>query len=174
MKLLFCIIALFAMHFVFGQKDRKFSAYAGLNLNLTQYDRTMSNNAVGFGAGVQINMRTGLWLRPLLDVSADGFGGTKELYMTADGKPIFGKSDVVNVFGGVLVNLPKRFFASFTAGPSFIDGKTYLGIKPALGCYCLPGRQLAARVAFANVYQRDAISNQSFGTLVISAVAKLF
>lgn len=174
MKLPLLTIALLACNIAFAQKDRQFSAYASLNVNNTLYDRTLSNNGVGFGAGAQINMRTGLWVRPLVDFSADGYGGTKELYMTADGKPIFGKSEVINVFGGVLVNLPKRFFASFSAGPSFIDGSRYFGIKPAIGYYCLPGRQLAARVAFTNVYQRDDISNQSFGTLVISAAVKLF
>jgi len=174
MKLTLCIIALLTCSAALGQEDRKISAYASLNVNLTQYDRTISNNAVGFGAGAQINMRTGAWVRPLICFSADGYGGTKELYMTAGGKPIMGKSEVINVFAGVLVNLPKRFFASFTMGPSFIDGNTYVGIKPAIGYYCLPGRQLAARVAFTNVYQRDDISNKSFGTLVISAAVKLF
>lgn len=174
MKLLMLVTALFACCAAFGQKDRRFSAYASLNVNNTLYDRTLSNNAVGFGAGIQVNMRTGLWARPLIDISADGYGGTKQMYLTADGKPIFGKSEVVNVLGGILVNLPGRFFASLTAGPSVIDGSTYFGIKPAIGYYCLPGRQLAARVAFTNVYQRDHISNQSFGTLVISAAVKLF
>lgn len=100
------------------QTDRALSAFVSFQVDATQYDRTISNNAAGFGAGLQLYVRTRTWIRPAIDVSADIFGGTKELRVTDDGKPVYAKDGVTNVYTGAYFQPGRRFFASLTAGPS--------------------------------------------------------
>lgn len=157
-----------------AQKDRKISACIAFNVNATQYDRTISNNATGFGAGLQVYMRTKTWVRPALDLSADVFGGTKLLYLTNDDKPIYAKDAITTLYAGAYFQPSRRFFAVLTGGPSFFNNHAYLGIKPGCGYYLLRSKQLAVKVCFTNVFQRDGISNQSFGYWNFSLAAKLF
>ena len=174
MKLLVLLTALCVTTCCLAQKDRPVSAFASLNINNTLYDRTIGNNGVGFGAGLQLYIRTKSFIRPAIEATADAFGGNKQLYVTAADKPIYAKEEVFTVFGGIYIQATKRLFFTGTAGPAFLNNKAYLGIKPAVGYYFLPGHQLAGRICFTNIFQRDDISNQSFGYLNFTVAAKLF
>ena len=169
-----CLLAVVVVNHCFGQADRPVSLYVSADVNHTLYDRTYSNNAVGFGAGLQLYVRTKTWVRPALDVSSYIYGGTKEMRVTADGRPIYAKDGVTSVYGGVYLQAAPRWFGSFTAGPSFFNGSTYFGIKPGVGYYLLKGRQLAAKISFTNIFQHDDISNENFGYYTVSFALKVF
>lgn len=174
MKTALLLAALLTACCCIAQKDRPVSAFGSLGVNSTLYDRTISNNGVGFGAGMQVYIRTKSFIRPAIEATAEGYGGNKMLYVTADGKPIYAKEEVFTLFGGVYIQATRRLFFTGTGGPAFFNGRAYPAIKPAAGYYFLPGRQLAGRVSFTNVFQRDEVSSQSFGYLTFSVVAKLF
>lgn len=174
MKLFAFIATLCIATCCFAQKDRPVSAFASLNVNNTLYDRTIGNNGVGFGAGLQLYIRTKSFVRPAIEATADGFGGNKMLYITADEKPIYAKEEVFTIFAGLYIQATRRLFFTGTAGPGMFNNKAYLGIKPGVGYYFLPGHQLAGRICFTNIFQRDEISHQSFGYLNFTVAAKLF
>ena len=135
MKRIFCLLALIITIHSYGQIDRPVSAFISADVSPTLYDRTASNNGVGFGAGLQLYIRTKTWLRPALDASAYAYGGTKELRLAADGSPIYAKDGSVNLYVGAYFQLAPQWFASFTAGPSFFNGNAYVGIIPTVGYY---------------------------------------
>ncbi len=174
MKTFFCFTTLLLSIHCFCQADRPVSAYVAFNVNSTMYDRTLANNAVGFGAGLQLYIRTKTWLRAALDVNGEVFGGTKQLYVADGNKPIYSKDEVVTVFAGIYTQPSKRVFATFTLGPAFFNNSTYLGIKPGVGYYLVKGRQLAVKICFTNIFQHDDISNKSFGYFNFSLAVKLF
>ncbi len=174
MKITCCIVSILIIGRCFGQTDRKLSAFVSFQVSATQYDRTITNNAVGFGAGLQLYLRTHSRLRPALDISSDIFGGTKEQLVDADGKPVYAKDGVTNIFAGAYLQATPRLFATLTAGPSFVNDNIYLGIKPTLGYYLVKGRQLAFKISLTNIFQRDDFSNQSFGYWNFALVLKLF
>ncbi|HVX52630.1 MAG TPA: hypothetical protein VHB48_20890 [Chitinophagaceae bacterium] len=174
MKLFLLLPALLATISSLAQKKRKVSAYISFNVNATQYDRTITNNATGFGAGLQLYIRTKSRIQPVVDISADVFGGTKELYLDEHNNPIYAKNAVSTVFAGAGYQSSRQWFATLTAGPAFFNSHTYAGIKPLFGYYLLKGRQLALKAAFTNIFQRDATSNQSFGYWNFYVAVKLF
>jgi len=174
MKRILCLLTLITISHCYGQTDRPVSVSISADVSHTLYDRTATNNAVGFGAGLQLYIRTKTWVRPALDASAYVYGGTKELRVTADGQPIFAKDAVASVYAGAYFQLAPQWFASFTAGPSFFNGSTYTGIKPTVGYYLLKGRQLAVKASFTNVFQHDSQSRENFGFYTGSLVLKLF
>jgi hypothetical protein len=174
MKTILCLLAIALTSHCFAQKDKAVSLYVSADVSRTLYDRTQSNNAVGFGAGLLLYVRTKTWVRPVLDASSHVYGGTKELRVTADGKPIYAKDEVHNIYAGAYFQWAPRWFASFTAGPSFFNSHAYLGIKPGVGYFLLKGRQLAVRAAFTNVFQHDEQSKETFGFYTVSFVVKVF
>jgi len=174
MKTFFCITLVFITTGCFSQTDRKLSAFASVNVDATQYDRTLSNNAVGFGAGLQLYLRTKIFIRPTIDFNAMAYGGTKELYLTENRDPIYAKDNIITLFGGAYMQATNRLFFTAAGGPAFFNNQVYPGIKAGAGYYILEGRQLAGRICFTNIFQRDDISNKNFGALNFSLALKLF
>jgi hypothetical protein len=162
-----------AFSFGYAQHKRALSANIDFHVNSTLYDRTISNNGTGFGGGLQILLPLKSKFTPTLEIAADAYGGTKELHMTAQGDPIYAKSDVVTVLGGTLFDLSPKFYIGAMTGTAFYNSGTWLTIKPCIGWRLLNNR-LVLKAAWANVFQHDNISDQNFGYLSFGGGIKLF
>jgi hypothetical protein len=174
MKFRFFILLMLISAGCFGQKQKKVSAYADFHVNATQYDRTLSNNAGGFGIGLQTFINIKSKFRPGIEFNSDAFGGTKELYLTPDGKPIYAKSVTGNILIGSSYPITKRFYINVAGGPSFFNSQVHFTVKPAIGFYFPASQLLVAKISHTHVFQRDAISNESFGFLNFAIGIKLF
>lgn len=158
----------------YGSAAQKVHAYTGVHINTTLYDRTITNNAIGFGAWLRASVNTNSFFNPEVEVSASAYGGTKELYVTADDKPIYAKSGVATVMVGTMINLSHTFYTGLLAGPAFFNSKTYMGLQPVMGCYLTKKQIITVRVSFTNIFQHDDIGNKNFGYLGFGAGIKLF
>ena len=174
MKTFYFILGLLAATNCFSQANRKVSTFVSFGANKTLYDRTITNNKGGPGFGLQTVVNTKTFITPLLEINADLFAGTKELYLTTGGKPIESKSDVLSMYVGPMFGVTKRLFISTTIGTSLYNNKAHFGLRPSVGFYPSQSRKWTTRVSYTNVFQRDAISKESFGYLSVAVGIKLF
>jgi hypothetical protein len=156
-----------------AQKLRKISTNIDFHINTTLYDRTLSNNGTGFGLALQTIINTKAKFTPTIEIASNVYGGTKQFFMTTDGKPIYGKSSVTTVFAGAMYNASSKFYFGGMIGAGFFNGEKYFAIKPFIG-YQLLNKRIIAKIAWENIFQRDDISNKSFGYLSFGAGIKLF
>jgi len=141
MKILVLSMALqFILPQIFAQKQRSVSLYIDLHVNKTIYDRTFSNNSAGFGFGAQAFINTKTKFKPDIEINGDIFGGTKQLFLTLDGKHIYAKDGVSNILVGATYHPSSNYYVEFNLGPTFLNSNTYLGIKPIIGFYFLNQR----------------------------------
>ena len=173
MKQIFFFVTLFISTHSFSQEDKKVSILLSLQANKTFYDRTASNNSSGVGLGLQTLLNTKTIVRPTLEINGDIFGGTKELYLTADEKPIYSKSGVLSIHGGPFIQLSNQFYISATIGSHFYNDDVHFSARPSIGVYPTKGKKWTMKTSFTNVFQRVDISNESFGYLSFAIALKL-
>ena len=174
MKNIFFFFTIFIATNSFSQAERKFSTFLSFQINKTLSDRTITNNSAGFGFGLQTLLNTKTRIKPTLEINADLFAGTKELYQTADGKPIDSKSGTIGVYVGSVFQLTENLFLSATIGTSIFNSKAYFGVRPSIGFYPSKRKKWMAKASFTDIFQRDNISNQSFSYMSFALALKLF
>jgi hypothetical protein len=174
MKKSWLLIFAFLPLFCIAQEKHKVHTYLDFHVNTTVYDRTRSNNAGGFGGGFETYLRTRSKFRPTLAVSGEAFGGTKELYLTADGRPIYAKSSLLSILAGSSYEGNGRMFINLAAGPSFFNSVVHLAVRPTIGVYFPANRQFVFKTSFTHIWQRDEISNDPFGFLSFAIGIRLF
>ncbi len=174
MKHIFILLSLLISASCFGQKQKKVSGYIDFHVNTTLYDRTISNNAGGFGGGLQVFMNTKTKFRPSIEIASDAFGGTKEMHLTSDGRPIYAKDFVTAILAGSSYDFFDRLYLNVAAGPSFFNSAAYLTIKPAIGVYFPRNHFFVFKTSFTHIFQHDDISNEGFGFLNFSLGIKIF
>ncbi len=174
MKKLYFILTIFIAANCFSQTNRKLSTFLSFQVNKTFYDRAITNNNGGIGFGLQTNLNTKTWVKPTLELNADLFAGTKELYLTANNKPIDAKSGVLGIYIGPLFEPMKRLFIATTFGTSIYNNKAHFGVRPSVVLYPSKRKNWAAKVSFTNIFQRDDINNKSFGYFSFAFALKLF
>ena len=160
--------------FCFAQEKHKLHSYIAFHVDATMYDRTRTNNAGGFGGGLETYLLTNSKFRPTLAVSGDAFGGTKEMYLTSDGRPIYAKSTVVSILAGSTYQASERVYINLAAGPSFFNSDVHMSLRPTIGVYFPANRQFVFKTSFTHVWQHDDISNEPFGFLNFGLGIRLF
>ena len=173
MKQLFLFVTFFIAIHSFSQADKKVSVFLSCQANNTLYDRTITNNSGGVGFGLQTVLNTMTFVRPTLEINGDIFGGTKVLYLTADDKPIYGKSGVLSIHGGPFLQLTDQFFIAATIGSHFYNHDVHFSARPSVGVYPAKGKKWTLKTSFTNVFQRDEISNENFGYVSFAIALKL-
>jgi len=68
----------------------------------------------------------------------------------------------------------QNIYLSLVGGPSFISGKTLLGIKPSFGFYFSKTQRWTEKVSYINVFNRTNVSKEDFGSLSFAIGLKLF
>ena len=171
---LFC----FLLTQVFGQTKRKVSSYIFAEYNQTLYDYTMGNNPWGVGLGVQAFLNIKSKFKPTIELTRDIYvEDNKVLRLNPDGSTPANDEAVgsmVNLFVGSSFHPTQSIYISFVAGPSFISGQTFLGIKPSFGFYFSKTQRWTGKVSFINVFNRTKIANEDFGSLSLAIGLKIF
>jgi hypothetical protein len=168
------LLACFICIHEISQKQRKLSGYLWPQFNSTVYDKTLVNNTNGFGLGLQAFLNNKSSFKPTLEITGDLYpGGRKILLVSANGEPIETKIAVVDLFAGAIFRPGKIGFISFTTGPSFINGKAYLGIKPSIGFFSR-NNKWSGKISLISVFQNDQSSAQDFGVVIVGLAVKLF
>jgi hypothetical protein len=174
MRRIFFFLPLLIATSCFGQTDRKLSTFFSFQVNKTLYDRTKFNNSGGIGLGLHTFLNTKTLIKPTLEINADLFAGTKVLYLTADGKPIYGKHSMLSIHAGPSFSVTDRLFIATTIGSHIYNSDVHFGVRPFVGFYPSKRKLWSAKVSFTNVFQQDHISNESFGYASFGLAAKLF
>jgi hypothetical protein len=155
--------------------QNKTSLFLQTQYNATLYDATEVNNPSGIGLGLQGFLNNQGKIKPTIEATFDAYpGGKKVAILNPDDtmkEPVDG---MINLFAGASWHPKKSIFLSFTAGPSFIGGETYLGIKPTLGFHFGKQQRWMGKASFINVYNRDALTEEDFGSLSFSIGIRLF
>ena len=159
----------------FGQSQRKVSTYLSIQYNHTRYDYTKGNNPGGIGLGLQTFFNNQGKFKPTLELTGDVYpGGTKELHLNPDGSKATTVGSMVNLFGGASFHLSQNMYLSFMAGPSFISGETFFGIKPSMGFYFSETKRWTGKISYINIFNRTKSVDQDFGSLSFAFGIRLF
>ena len=167
------MLFLFSLCENYAQKPGSISCNIDIHINNTLYDRTLPNNGTGFGLGIQGLVKMNPQCMGVIDVATDAYGGTKQLFLTADGKPIYSKGGVVTAFAGAVFQPYSKWYVGITAGAAFFNSNAWFGIKPLIGIPFLHQR-LIFKMGMVNIFQRDEVSHQNFGYLTFGLGVKLF
>jgi len=171
---LFC----FLLTQVFGQTSRKLSFYVFANYNNTLYDYTVGNNPWGVGLELQAFLNNKTKFKPTIELTADTYlEDNKVLRLNPDGSIPNDDNAVegmVNLFAGASFYFNQIVYVSFVAGPGFISGQTFLGIKPSFGFYFSKAQRWTGKISYINIFNRTKVVNDDFGSLSLSIGLKLF
>ena len=160
---------------VFAQSQKKVSGYLSGQYNHTIYDRTRPNNPWGMGLGMQLFFNSSVHLKPTVDLTGDAYlENDKVLRLNPDGTPTSGIEGMVNLFAGLAFHPAGKFYVSVVAGPSIINGRALLGIKPSLGFYFSGNQNWMGKISFINVFNRDETTKEDFGSIGFSLGVRLF
>ena len=169
-----CLLFALLMATIFCQAQQGVALYLSFQGNKTVTDRTLSNNSGGVGLGIQALLNTKTAFKPMLEINGDYFGGTKELYMTTDGKIIKSKNEVVGIYAGPSFQPAGRLFFATTAGASFYNNKTHFGVRPSAGLFLSKNKKWLAKASYNLVFQRDDMGNEKFGYAGFGLAGNLF
>ncbi len=172
-----CLLC-FILTQTFGQTKRKVSTYLVTQYNGTIYDRTAGNNPWGVGLGLQTFFNTKTNFKPTIELTGDIYlEDDKVLRLNPDGVIPNFSNDVggmVNLFFGSSFNPTQNIYVSFLAGPSFISGQTFMGVKPSFGFYFSKNQRWTGKVSYINVFNRDKTTKEDFGSISLAIGLKLF
>ena len=162
----------------FGQTERKVSAYLLSEYNHTCYDHTMGNNPWGIGLSLQTFFNNKTKLKPTIELSGDIYLEDDKVFrLNPDGSIPKGDNDIremVNLFVGSSFHPIKSIYLSIVAGPSFISGQIFFGIKPSFGFYFSKTQKWTGKISYINVFNRSPVTREDFGSLSLSIGFRLF
>lgn len=174
-KIIATAFMLFILAQACAQKQRKISTYLYSQYDKTLYDITLGNNPSGVGLGLQTFFNTKTKFKPSIEFTGDIYlENDKVLRITSNGKPINDVRGMMNVFVGSLYYPNENIYVSFLAGTSFINGQTFLGIKPSLGFHFSKNQKWSGKVSFVNIFNRDKTTKDDIGSMVFALGLKLF
>ena len=173
------IISIFLGCFIFtqsfGQTQKKATSYLLTQYNKTISDRTIGNNPWGLGLGLQTFFNNNSKFKPTIELTGDIYLLDDKVFrMNTDGSKINDVRGMVNLFFGSSYHPTKSVYLSLVAGPSFISGQTFIGIKPSVGFYFSTTQKWTGKISYINIFNRDKITNEDFSSLSLSVGLKLF
>ncbi len=177
-KILPTLLTCFIFSQTFSQTQKKVSTYLLTQYNTTLHDRTSGNNPWGTGIGLQTFFNNKTKFKPTIELTADIYlEDDKVLRLNNDGAVPTRYNDVrgmVNLFAGTSFHPTKNIYLSFVTGPSFISGQTMLGIKPSFGFYFSNSQKWTGKVSYINIFNRDKITKEDFGSLSVAVGFRIF
>lgn len=167
---LFCFI----LYNAAAQTQRKVSTYLQFQYNKTIHDITPGNNPWGAGLGIQVFLNNNNKIKPTAELTGDLYlENDKVMRMRPDETPIDDVRGAVNLLMGASFNPSKFFYVSFLAGPAFINDRILLSIKPTLGFYFSNSQKWTGKFSYINVFNRDKITKEDFGSLSFAIGVRL-
>ncbi|MDQ2721174.1 MAG: hypothetical protein M3Z26_15610 [Bacteroidota bacterium] len=168
-------LVFFILTQTFGQTQRKISTYLFAQYDKTLYDITLGNNPWGAGLGIQAFLNIKTKFKLTIEVAHDIYlEDDKLLRLDSTGHAINDFRDVTNLFAGLSFHPSNDIYISFLTGPSFINGRTILGIKPSFGFYFSKKQKWTGKISYINIFKRDKATKGDFGSLAFAVGLKLF
>jgi hypothetical protein len=159
----------------FGQTQRKLPTYLVAQYNNTLYDVTKGNNPWGVGIGLQTFIHNNTKFKPVIELTGDIYLTDDKVFRVyPDGTEITSVRGLVTLFAGSSFTATQNIYLSFVAGPAFISGKTFLGIKPSFDFYFSKSKKWKGAISYCNIFNRDKVTNKDFGSLSVAIGLKLF
>ena len=176
------IIATFLFSFILilplAQAQRKVSTYLLTQYNRTIYDATFGNNPSGIGIGLQTFFNNKTKFKPTIELTGDIYlEDDKLIRLNPDGTIPTKYNDVrgmINLFFGSAFYPARNIYVSLVAGPSFINERILLGLKPSFGFYLSKNQRWSGKLSYINVFNRDKIRKEDFGSVSVAIGLKLF
>lgn len=166
-----CIIFIQA----FSQSERKVSMLLQTQFNTTIYDRTAGNNPWGIGLGTAVYFNGKAKFEPTIEFTTDVYlADDKVGRVNPDGTDAEDLGSIMNLFAGAAYSLNSNTFLSFTAGPGFMNGHTFFGIKPSFSFYFSDKRRWAGKISYINIFNRDRVTKDDFGTISFGIGVRIF
>ncbi len=157
-----------------AQAQKKVSVYLLAQYNSTIYDATKGNNPWGIGPGLQAFFNNKTKFKPTIEFTADTYLEDDKLLRLENGKPVDDLGSMVNLFVGSSYHLKQTIYFSLMAGPSFINGHTYFGAKPSFGFYFSGNQRWTGKLSYINIFNRDKLTKEDFGSMSLAIGLKLF
>lgn len=168
----------------YGQANRKLSVYLQGHLNTTRSDITLGNNPGGFGLGAQVFYPQSAKFRLVGEVTVSAYlFGDKVLRTYGygdydDWEPIPTVSGMTNAFVGGSYHPLNAISVSVTSGLSSVNvdngRQNRFGIKPAVNFHFPKTQRWMAAVSYVNIFNRDPVTKQNFGSLSFSLGIRLY
>jgi len=130
------------------------------------------------GIGLQTFFNNKTKFKPTIELTGDIYlEDDKVLRLDPDGS--IPKTDntvrqMINLFAGSSFHPTQKIYLSFIAGPSFIGGETFLGIKPSFGFYFSKTQRWTGKISYINIFNRTQGVKEDFGSLSLAIGFKLF
>lgn len=141
----------------------------------TFYDRTPGNNPWAIGLGLQGDFITKSKFNPTVDLTADIYlADDKVLVVNPDGTSPDDLGSIVNLFAGLSYNRKGKIWYAFVLGPSYSNDKAFFGIKPSVAFFFSESQRLMGKFSFINIFNRDKLSRQDFGSMSFTLGYKLY
>lgn len=176
-RLYFFLFACFITTNSFCQTERKLSTFLLTQYNGTINDYTKGNNPWSIGLGLQAFYNNKTKLKPTIEFTADAYlEDDKLLRSDPDGSFPENGNDVrgmLNLMVGSSFHPTKDIYVSFVAGPSFINGNTFLGIKPSFGFFFSKNKMWMGKVSYINIFDRTALIKEDFSSFSVAIGRKL-
>ena len=167
------IVCLFVTH-TFGQTQKKVTTYLLTQYNKTISDRTIGNNPWGVGLGLQTFFNNKSKFKPTIELTGDIYLEDDKVFRTnTDGSTTDDVRGMVNLFFGSSFHPTKSVYVSVTVGPSFMNGQTFIGLKPSFGFYFPKAQKWTGKISYINVFNRDKTTKEDFSSLSLSVGFKL-
>lgn len=144
--------------------QKKVSTYLFAQYNNTVYYASKGNNPWGIGAGMQIFFNNKTKFKPTIEFTADTYLKNDKVFrLEANGKPIDDLGSIANLFVGSSFHPTEKIYFSLIAGPSFVNGNTYFGLKPSFDFYFSNNQRWTGKLSFINIFNRDELTKEDFG-----------
>jgi hypothetical protein len=166
---------IFCSSLLHGQNANKLiSCYLTANHHRTLYDRTIKNNIWGMGLGLQVFMNNRTKFKPTAELTANLMLENIKIAYLTNGQLIDPIETFTNLLGGLSYNPNQQLYFGFLAGVSTIKGRMLATIKPSVGAYFNKKQKSSFSISYLNVFEREPISQENFGSINFSLGLKLF
>ena len=173
-KLLLITVFCLTIAFAFGQSKRFVSLYGKMQLNSTQRDIIKHSNPWSIGFGVEALFNTGNKCKPLIDITKDAYLLSDKVLYTRNGVEIPRIDEMNNILAGLSYQPIPEMYISFVSGASFINDQVLLAVKPSMGFSFTENRRWVVKVSYINVFDRDKVTKQDFGSVSFSLAIRVF
>jgi hypothetical protein len=160
--------------FVQAQKKKHLSGYFSAGFNTMAYDRFIEFTHSGAGVGLQFQYAINSKLKAQFDATGSLFSINKVIFMFENGETAGPKQFIFNTFAGLVYSPVKKIETGISAGPSFIEGDVYAGIKPYVGIYFGKKEIVKAEASLTHIFEKNSISKKNSGFISFGFALKLF
>jgi hypothetical protein len=173
-KITSTILLCFILSQSFGQAEHKLAGYLQGQYNKTIHDRAVGNNPWAMGLGFQLLVNSRSKFKPTIELTADAYLEDDKVMRLNNDAPVDDIGGMVNLFAGATYQPTKTVYVSLVAGPGFISGHTLFGIKPSVGFYFSQKQRCTGKLSYINLFNRDKLTKEDFGSISVSLAVKLF